>query len=410
MKNTQQSISALVVLLCLATALSVAAKPKKGDPEGSDRFKGVFTRVSGGNLIMSSTGVETTVTLQPKTPIIGMFRAGKPLIDKAKGVINYQLLMSPSGNRYEEYKLQENCREIKGYRRFSFITGFTPRGLEHHGVHLEVVGFPEGENKIRAHAVYFEPVKDPLPHENPKLPRLLFIGDSISFNYNDGLRAALNGKMNAQHPRTNCADITVISSWLGAYEKPGRQWDVIAFNGGHWNSGSTKEEYQAAFLEALTKLKKTGAKVIRVTTCPVPFGYNLEGSTTDSTVAKAPRDKWPSIRHEFKGEILKRVPGRMRLQNQWAAEMLEKHPDVVVCDQWQFVKDGEKVKDGPYEVWWYCKNVHFRSKEQAVPLGELLAETALVVSGKKELGAANPKYRKYVHLSAKGYEPAKTYD
>ena len=256
MKNTQQSISALVVLLCLATALSVAAKPKKGDPEGSDRFKGVFTRVSGGNLIMSSTGVETTVTLQPKTPIIGMFRAGKPLIDKAKGVINYQLLMSPSGNRYEEYKLQENCREIKGYRRFSFITGFTPRGLEHHGVHLEVVGFPEGENKIRAHAVYFEPVKDPLPHENPKLPRLLFIGDSMSFNYNDGLRAALNGKMNAQHPRTNCAGITVISSWLGAYEKPGRQWDVIAFNGGHWNSGSTKEEYQAAFLEGLDQAQE----------------------------------------------------------------------------------------------------------------------------------------------------------
>ena len=64
-------------------------------------------------------------------------------------------------------------------------------------------------------------------------PRYLFIGDSISGNYDKGLRAALAGKFNLleHHPPTNCGCRTSfcvrrgngaknIHHWLGAYEQP----------------------------------------------------------------------------------------------------------------------------------------------------------------------------------------------
>lgn len=393
-----------VALLCLRTA---EAQPKRGDPKGSTRFMGVFTVASDGDLIMKNLGQETRVTLKTDTPIIGMFRAGKPLIDKPKGVINYQLLMSPTGSKFVQYKLQKNCKQIEGYRRFSWITGFTSEGLEPHSVHLTVVGFPQADGSVLAHTVYFEPIGDPLPYEDPKLPRLLSIGDSISFNYFAGLRTALKGKMNVQHPRRNCGRVSINPCWLGAYDEPGRAWDVIAFNGGHWNSGSTRADYRRDFSKALEIVKLTGAKLIWITTCPIPYGYNIVGATTRSDKSKVPREQWVSIRHEFRGDLVKRVPGRMRLQNAWIADILKGHPDVAVCDQWQFVKDGESVRGGPYEIWWYSKNVHFNTGEQSTPLGQLLAEAAMVVAGKKKLENADPRYRRYIHVSTKSYEPAK---
>ena len=114
---------------------------------------GAFTVASDGDLIMKNLGQETRVTLKTDTPIIGMFRAGKPLIDKPKGVINYQLLMSPTGSKFVQYKLQKNCKQIEGYRRFSWITGFTAEGLEPHSVHLTVVGFPQADGSVLAHTV-----------------------------------------------------------------------------------------------------------------------------------------------------------------------------------------------------------------------------------------------------------------
>ena len=70
----------------------------------------------------------------------------------------------------------------------------------------------------------FHPVKD-----DPALPRVLLIGDSISIGYTVPVRAALAGKANVHRPRTNCGPtsrgVENIDAWLGD-----EQWDVIHFN------------------------------------------------------------------------------------------------------------------------------------------------------------------------------------
>ena len=56
--------------------------------------------------------------------------------------------------------------------------------------------------------------------------------------------------------------------------------------------------------------------------------------------------------------------------NPWAAEVMARHPEISICDQWQFVKDNE---GGLYTSWWAGKNVHFGGKP-ADALGRFLAD------------------------------------
>ena len=72
----------------------------------------------------------------------------------------------------------------------------------------------------------FEPVKD-----DPGLPRVLVIGDSISIGYTLPLRAALKGIANVHRPPENCQHtwrgLEAIDDWLGE-----GKWDLIHFNWG----------------------------------------------------------------------------------------------------------------------------------------------------------------------------------
>ena len=87
-------------------------------------------------------------------------------------------------------------------------------------------------------------------------------------------------------------------------------------------------------------MKKTDAKLIWVTTCPVPGGFPPAGKLTD------------------RGNAPRRTAGVMRKYlNPWALEVIARHPEITVCDQWRFVKDGE---DDLFKSWWKGKNVHFR--------------------------------------------------
>ena len=76
-----------------------------------------------------------------------------------------------------------------------------------------------------ADEIHVLPIGDQAAHDDPKLPRYLFIGDSISGNYDRGLREALKGEFNLHHPPTNCGPARngakSIHHWLGAYEQPG---------------------------------------------------------------------------------------------------------------------------------------------------------------------------------------------
>jgi hypothetical protein len=55
-----------------------------------------------------------------------------------------------------------------------------------------------------AEEIHLHPIGDQAALDDPKKPRYLFIGDSISGNYDKGLREALAGKFNLHHPPTNC--------------------------------------------------------------------------------------------------------------------------------------------------------------------------------------------------------------
>jgi hypothetical protein len=62
-----------------------------------------------------------------------------------------------------------------------------------------VIGQQQGKSLL-AKEIHLEPLGDQTLLDDPKLPRYLFIGDSISGNYNQGLRSALSGKFNLHHP------------------------------------------------------------------------------------------------------------------------------------------------------------------------------------------------------------------
>jgi len=119
----------------------------------------------------------------------------------------------------------------------------------------------------------FAPIED-----DPALPRVLLIGDSISIGYTLPVRAALGGKANVHRAPTNCGPTTrgleLIDQWLG----DGR-WDVIHFNWGlhdlKFIEGKRQvplDEYEKNMERLVARLKKTGAKLIWCSTTPVPKG------------------------------------------------------------------------------------------------------------------------------------------
>jgi len=225
--------------------------------------------------------------------------------------------------------------------------------------------------------LHLKPVGNKTISDDPKLPRLLVIGDSISINYYKSLRKALKGKYNVHHPPTNCGPsakgVKNIAKWLGDYQAKGRQWDVITFNFGHWDSGNSKEKYQDNLEFIISKMKSTGAKLIWVTTCPVPNGFEPVGELNNG---KAPRRKAGTMK---------------RYLNPWAAEVMKRHPEITICDQWQFVKNNN---DGLYSKWWKGKNIHFRG-QKAIELGRLLAKQVLNVRDKETANIAGQVILKF---------------
>jgi hypothetical protein len=67
--------------------------------------------------------------------------------------------------------------------------------------------------------------------DNPKLPRVLLIGDSVSRGYTLPTRKVLAGKANVHRAPANCgptaAGVQKLDAWLGE-----GKWDVIHFNFG----------------------------------------------------------------------------------------------------------------------------------------------------------------------------------
>ncbi len=120
-------------------------------------------------------------------------------------------------------------------------------------------------------------------------PKVLIIGDSISIGYFPFVKEALKDKADVTHNAGNAQatekGLTELYKWLSS-----GHWDIIQFNWGLWDIAyrspeskvqgnrdkqngtiTTSPEQYRKNLEALVaRLKKTGAKLIFVTTTYVP--------------------------------------------------------------------------------------------------------------------------------------------
>ncbi|HSH93281.1 MAG TPA: SGNH/GDSL hydrolase family protein [Roseimicrobium sp.] len=105
--------------------------------------------------------------------------------------------------------------------------------------------------------------------DDPKLPRVLLIGDSISRGYTQSTRKAMAGKANVHRAPENCGPtangLKKLDVWLGK-----GKWDVIHFNFGIHDRATRPEDYEQRLDQLVTRLKATGARVIWASTTPVP--------------------------------------------------------------------------------------------------------------------------------------------
>lgn len=137
---------------------------------------------------------------------------------------------------------------------------------------LALVGATMAQDKKKVDPA-FDPVKD-----DPKLPRVLIIGDSISIGYTPATRKLLAGKANVHRIMENGGPTdngtAKIKKWLGE-----SKWDVIHFNWGLHDIklGTGKhqvpiDQYEKNLRDLVKTMKATNAKLIWATTTPVPEG------------------------------------------------------------------------------------------------------------------------------------------
>jgi hypothetical protein len=176
--------------------------------------------------------------------------------------------------------------------------------------------------------------------EDPGLPRVLIMGDSISMGYTWEVRKLLAGKANVQHPTVNCGPSQFgtihVDQWLG--QKP---WQVIYFNFGlhdikylnekgdyvtpdKGKQVASIEQYKTNLRSIIASLRRTRARLIFATTTPVPNG------------------------------AVGRVPGEEARYNAAAAEIMQES-GIEVDDLWSLVKPSLQTLQQP-------QNVHFNAE------------------------------------------------
>lgn len=105
--------------------------------------------------------------------------------------------------------------------------------------------------------------------DDPALPRVLLIGDSVSRGYTLATRKAMAVKANVHRAPENCGPtangLKKLDVWLG-----NGKWDVIHFNFGIHDRATPVADYEQRLETIVTRLKATGAKVVWASTTPVP--------------------------------------------------------------------------------------------------------------------------------------------
>ena len=213
-----------------------------------------------------------------------------------------------------------------------------------------------------------KPATPPVIPPNPKqLPQVLLVGDSISAGYFPLVAKAIDGKAIVAKSSDNGESTTVgvlkIDGWLG-----NTKWDVIHFNWGVWDmygwQYATDDRSPAAYAQRLdtlvTRMKKTGAKLIWATTTPVP-------PKPEATMLK----RW-------KTEVV--ISPELERQYQDAALQVMKKHDVAINDLHALLKPRQKEYQAE-------DNVHFSQAASGL-MAKQVAESITKVLGAAPATAA----------------------
>lgn len=218
-----------------------------------------------------------------------------------------------------------------------------------------------------ASRILLEPLVDPLTVDDPNLPRVLSVGDSISMNYEPHARAALHGVANYHRIEDNCwsthRGVAFMAYWLGDYTRKGLGWDVILFNSGMHDMKQTVlhgayavplDVYKTNLRKEIEIMMKTGASLVFVTTTPVP---NDCGSAQYAFRSKGAEEDF----------------------NRAAREVLKDFPMIRICDLAKFVNESNV-----YDNWRKGKEVHYWKEEEQKPLGKVVAEAVVEALDEKK--------------------------
>lgn len=216
------------------------------------------------------------------------------------------------------------------------------------------------------------PLVDPRTVDDPNLPRVLVIGDSISMNYHDAAKAALEGIANYYRVEGNAGPsdrgVACAELWLGDHQQKGLHWDLIQFNHGlhdlkqHYDPStgsygayqSTLEAYKANLEKEIAILKKTGAKLMWCSTTPVPNDSN---------------GVWTAPMGRKKDADL--------IFNQAALDVIRQDPEIRVNDLNAFVRNT-----AAFDTWRKGSDVHFWGREEQALVGKAVADAVRAALGK----------------------------
>jgi len=225
---------------------------------------------------------------------------------------------------------------------------------------VTVHGAEDASGRFVADRLEVESLPDPRLTDDPELPRVLVIGDSISMNYHDAAKEALEGIANYHRIEGNGFSVKHgvdnAELWLGNYFEPGFQWDVILFNHGLHDLKQTYDPetdsfghyavpinaYKAGLEKLIGILKQTGAELVWTTTTPIP--------------------------NDNKSRYARRK-GAARAFNDAAMEVMRQHPEILINDLYEVVDESPVFDD-----WREGTDVHFYREAERQLLGEAVAD------------------------------------
>ena len=167
------------------------------------------------------------------------------------------------------------------------------------------------------------PVTAPITDE-PGLPRVLLIGDSISLGYTLPVRELLKGKANIHRIPANGGPtvngLKNLKAWLGT-----GKWDVIHINFGIHDAKFMQPgqqqvpppEYERNLREIVKQLQATGGKLIWATITPIPDGEltpprSFDKVSTNNSLARKVMEETGVVINDLNAAI---TPHLVRLQN-----------------------------------------------------------------------------------------------